>query len=59
MLATDDLERLWERLADAIDTAGPDRERLFLAKLALVLANELADPSRTEILICAALDDLT
>ncbi len=58
MLATDDLERLWERLADAIDTAGPDRERLFLAKLTLLLANELADPVRTEILIGAALQDL-
>lgn len=38
-----DLEQVYERLAAAIDAVGPERESLFLAKLALALAHELGD----------------
>ena len=52
------LERLWEGLAEAIAAAGPEREALFLAKLALLLGRELGNPDRAEALIAAALRDL-
>lgn len=52
------LERLWERLAEAIAAAGPEREALFLAKLALLLGRELGDADRAEALIATALRDL-
>jgi hypothetical protein len=52
------LEALWERLAEAVAAAGPERERLFLAKLALLLAREVGDAGRVMALIAAALADL-
>lgn len=51
------LEETWERLAVAIDAAGPQAER-FLAKLALLLAEEVGDAERIRALIGAALEDL-
>jgi hypothetical protein len=39
----DDLEAAYETLAVAIDSAGPEREALFLTRLALVLGHELGD----------------
>ncbi len=59
MLPTDALEALWERLALAIEQAGPDHDRLMLAKLVLLLADALGDPARTDTLLEAALQDLT
>jgi hypothetical protein len=56
-LPVEDLERLWTRLAEVIDLAGARRET-FLAKLALLLANELGDGVAAERLIKAALEDL-
>ena len=56
-LPVEDLERIWEALALAIDRAGPRRDML-LAKLALLLANELGDRAAVERLIEAALADL-
>ena len=38
-----DFETAYETLASAIDSAGAEREALFLTRLALVLANELGD----------------
>jgi hypothetical protein len=38
-----DLETAYEVLAEAIDTAGPEGEAVFLARLALVLAHETGD----------------
>jgi hypothetical protein len=35
----DELERVYERLAKAIDEAGQEATPLFLAKLSLMLAN--------------------
>ncbi|WP_270938739.1 hypothetical protein [Falsiroseomonas oryzae] len=56
-LPVDDLEALWERLARAVDEAG-DRRELFLAKLALLLAERLGDRAAAEDAIAAALRDL-
>lgn len=52
-----DLEQVYDELAEAIDRAGDHRE-LFLAKLALLLANELGDRRRLAALIATALADL-
>ena len=57
-LTIDDLETVWERLAEAIDRAGPDREQLFLAKLAILLADALGDRGQVEALMATALEDL-
>ena len=57
-LAVEDLEAMWERLAEAIDRAGPEREALFLSKLAVLLADALGDRARVERLMEAALEDL-
>ena len=57
-LAVEDLESIWERLAQAIDQAGPEREALFLSKLAVLLADALGDRARAERLIETALEDL-
>ncbi len=57
-LAIDDLESYWASLATAVDAAGPDREKLFLAKLALLLGHEIGDPARLAALVAAALADL-
>jgi len=56
-LHLDDLEALWERLARATDEAG-DRSELFLAKLALLLAQRLGDAAVVEDAIAIALKDL-
>jgi hypothetical protein len=55
----EDLEMLWERLAEAVDTAGPERKDLFLAKLSLLFAEALGDRARSEALIARALQDLS
>jgi len=39
----EDFEVAYETLATAIDSAGAEREALFLTRLALVLAHELGD----------------
>ncbi len=57
-LAVEDLEAVWERLAEGIDRAGPEREALFLAKLAVLFADALGDRARAERLIDTALEDL-
>jgi hypothetical protein len=38
-----ELETVYEALANAIDRAGAEKAGLFLAKLALLLAQELGD----------------
>lgn len=53
-----DLERVYERLAAAIDRAGPERECVMLTKLALSLAHRLGDLSVVETCIDMALQDL-
>ncbi len=42
-LSTADLEQLYDRLAEAIDAAGPDRAPVLLTKLALLAAGRIGD----------------
>ncbi|WP_222440506.1 hypothetical protein [Siccirubricoccus deserti] len=53
-----DIEALWAALAEAVDQAGPEREALFLAKLALLLGREVGDLDRVRALLAVALRDL-
>lgn len=57
-LSPEALEALWRRLADAVDRAGPQADRLMLAKLALLLAEEIGDPDLVGRLIDGAGQDL-
>ena len=59
MLPVADMEAVWEGLAEAVDRAGPERDRLLLAKLALLFADALGDAPRVHALIQTALEDLT
>ena len=54
------LAQLWDDLARAIGAAGPDpaRERLYLAKLVLLLARETGDADRVRALAALAQRDL-
>jgi hypothetical protein len=54
----DDLEAAYEALAIAIDTAGEQREALFLTRLALILGHELGDIAAFRSAIRTALEDL-
>ena len=53
-----DFETAYETLATAIDSAGPEREALFLTRLALVLGHELGDITAFRTAIKTALDGL-
>ena len=57
-MASADFETAYETLATAIDTAGPEREALFLTRLALVLGHELGDIEVFEKSVKAALDGM-
>jgi len=57
-LAFADLEIVYDRIAEAIDRAGPAREALFLAKLAMVLSHKLGDRGEIEDAIDIALRDI-
>lgn len=57
-LAIDDLEAYWDSLATAVDAAGPERDKLFLAKLAVLLGDEIGDLARLAALVSTALQDL-
>ena len=50
------LERMYEALAVAIDRAGPENETLFLARLALALGQALGDPDAFDAALAIALD---
>jgi hypothetical protein len=54
----EDLEAAYEALAAAIDSAGPEREALFLTRLALVLGHELGDVAAFRTAVRAALEGL-
>jgi len=53
-----DFETAYETLAIAIDSAGPQREALFLTRLALLLGHELGDIDAFRKAVKAALDGL-
>jgi hypothetical protein len=42
-LPFEDLEQIFDLLAQAVDDVGIEQERLFLAKLALTLSHKLGD----------------
>ena len=52
------LEQVYDRLATAIDEAGPEKSELFLVKLALLNAKALGRSDLFEAQIEAALKDL-
>ena len=52
----EDFETAYESLAMAIDSAGPEREALFLTRLALLLGHELGDIAVFRSAIRAALE---
>ena len=52
------LEQVYDRLATAIDQAGPEKSELFLVKLALLNAKALCQPEIFENQIALALKDL-
>jgi Protein of unknown function (DUF2783) len=58
MLSLPDLESTYDLLAEAIDNAPAGTSELMLAKLALLLANEVGDPARVKALVQSALADL-
>ena len=53
------LEQVYDRLATAIDEAGPEKSELFLVKLALLNAKTMGQPDLFEAQIEAALKDLS
>ncbi|TDH58433.1 DUF2783 domain-containing protein [Dankookia rubra] len=57
-LSTPALEDAYDQLAEALDETPADRRVLFLAKLALALANLLDDPAEFAAALEAARRDL-
>ena len=53
-----DFETAYETLATAIDSAGKEREALFLTRLVLLLGHELGDIAAFRKAVKAALDGL-
>ena len=53
------LEQVYDRLATAIDEAGPEKSELFLVKLALLNAKALGQPDLFAVQVEAALKDLS
>jgi hypothetical protein len=53
------LEQVYDRLATAIDQAGPEKSELFLVKLALLQAKAMGRPDLFEAHLEAALKDLS
>ncbi|MEJ2760632.1 MAG: DUF2783 domain-containing protein [Gammaproteobacteria bacterium] len=56
-LTPEELERIYDLIAEAIDAAGPEKEALFLSKLCLTLANELGDEEQVRKCIAIAGQD--
>ena len=52
------LEEVYDVLAQAIDRAPDGRSEVFLAKLALLLSQEVGDAARVVALVEVALQDL-
>lgn len=57
-LSLNDLETVYDALAQAIDRAGPRKAQLFLVKLALLNANALGHAATFTDHVQAALQDL-
>jgi hypothetical protein len=57
-LAPDARDRLYAACANAVTEAGPERESLFLARLALLLFEQVGDEARCRQALADALEDL-
>ena len=57
-MSVEELEKVWATLAEATAQIGAEKTSLFLAKLALLFANELGDAATVERLIETARQDL-
>ncbi|MBA4257014.1 MAG: DUF2783 domain-containing protein [Polaromonas sp.] len=57
-LTIPELEDVYDALATALDTVGPDKTELFLVKLALLNANALGQADVFKAHIAAALRDV-
>lgn len=57
-LKPEELERIYDLMAEAVDTVGRDKEALFLAKLSLALANRLGDEEQIRECIATAGQDI-
>ncbi|WP_420223811.1 hypothetical protein [Pigmentiphaga litoralis] len=57
-LAPDARDRLYAACANAVTEAGPARESLFLARLALLLFEQVGDEARCRQALADALQDL-
>ncbi|OGA99755.1 MAG: DUF2783 domain-containing protein [Burkholderiales bacterium RIFCSPHIGHO2_12_FULL_69_20] len=57
-LTLNGLEAVYDCLAETLDQAPPEKSELLLAKLALLLAQDLGDADRFAALAQAALQDL-
>ena len=55
MMSDGDLEQVFDRLAQALDAVGEDKERGFLAALALALAGKMTSAAEVEDAIALAL----
>ncbi len=53
-LSDSDLEQAFDRLAQALDAVGEDKERSFLAALALALAGRMASLAEVDAAIAMA-----
>ena len=51
-------DRLYAACARAVSEAGPERESLFLARLALLLFEQVGDEARCHAALADALNDL-
>ena len=57
-LVLNELEAVYDALAEALNQVGIEKESLFLTKLVLLLANQLGDQAQVEQAIAMALCDL-
>lgn len=57
-MPVDELEEVYDLVAEAIDAVGTDRESLFLTKLALILASQTGSVNLVADAVSAAQRDL-
>jgi len=57
-LPVQDLELVYDALAEAINRVGEEKEALFLTKLTLLLANQLGDSAQFETALTTAQENL-
>jgi hypothetical protein len=57
-LRFDEIEKMYDALAEAIDRAGPANEALFLTRLALLLGEQLGDSKVFQDCLSASANDL-